>query len=608
MSKKILKIVMLFIVFTMIFTTFCYASDEDTDVRIRVRRPRKFDEQVDLKGYGSINVYNILESEEVPIATLGENIDVLLDTFYNNKYLMQEGYDSNTIIGPYHLKLTDYEYPDYNTAKSNADSLTLSYGINFYPFYNGKAFNIYGGNFINDAVTTTHKNTLLQNGINCEVVNGLNKNISVYDASNNVVLMYSSNYNIYFTSYNNELMCNSIVIDKNTYRGMMAFSTDINKLISINKVSLDYYLYGVIANEISAVWPIEAIKAQVLAARTYAVANINPNSSVGYDMQDNQNSQVYGGYGSERSITNSCVDDTNGQMIYYDNKLITAFFHSTSGGRTENSENIWVTPLPYLKAVDDPYSNISPYTQWQKSLTKEDVLSIAKEINSSVTDVYNVLITKISENERVLECIISTNVGDITLKKENVRATLGYSVLLSSWFTITTDCDVYLISENSYIYEKSNDNILGNNSLIGDDSLLGDSTNNNSSNSSDNQLLNEDSLLDDGLIIDNEQNQENNNEKADENQQNPDNKRVSLNDKYFISSSGTSKLSSEGLSVISSSGTSRISTVPTVYYFDGRGWGHGVGMSQYGAKKMAEEGFTYEQILKHYYTGVEIKW
>jgi len=584
MSKKLLKIVMLFIVFTTILTTVCYAADSDTTVRVRVRRPRKFDEQVDLKGYGKINVYNILESEEVPIATLGENVDVLLDTFYNNKYLMQTGYDSNTIIGPYHLKLTNYDYTDYNTAKSNADSLTANYGINFYPFYNGKTFNIYGGNFINNAVASDKRNVLLQSGINCEVVNGLNKNISVYDTSNNIVLMYSSNYNIYFSSYNNDLKCNSIVIDKNTYRGMMAFSTDINKLVSINKVSLNYYLYGVIANEISAVWPIEAIKAQVLAARTYAVANISPNSTVGYDMQDNQNSQVYGGYGSEKSITNACVDETDGKMIYYDNKLITAFFHSTSGGRTENSENIWITPLPYLKAVDDPYSNISPYTEWQKSLTKENILSIVKETNANIIDVYNVVVTKVSENERVLECIISTNVGDIILKKENVRATLGYDVLLSSWFTITTDCDFYLISENSLKFdnkENSNDNILGKDSLL-DDSLLDDSASS-------------------------QQNQGNSNSSSNTETQNPDDKRVSLDNKYIVSSSGTSKIDNNNLSVISSSGTSKLSAASNVYYFNGRGWGHGVGMSQYGAKKMAEEGFTYEQILKHYYTGVEIK-
>ncbi len=598
MSKKILKILMLLIVFITMFNVACYASDSDTEVRIRVRRPRKFNEQVDLKGYGSINVYNILQSKDIPIAILGENVDVLLDAYYNNKYLIQEGYNSDCIIGPYHLKLTDYEYADYNTAKSNADSLTANYGFNFYPFYNGSTFNIYAGNFVSNESASGKRNTLLQYGVNCEIVNGLNKYISVYNTNNNVVLMYASNYNIYFSSYNNDLMCNSIIIDKNTYRGMMSFSTEENRLVSINRVSLNYYLYGVIANEISAVWHIEAIKAQVLAARTYAVANINPNSSLGYDMQDNQNDQVYGGYGSEKSITNTCVDDTDGKMIYHDGKLITAFFHSTSGGRTENSENIWMTPLPYLKAVDDPYSNISPYTTWQKSLTKENLLNIAREINPNVTEVYNVVVTDVSENERVLQCIISTNTGDISLKKENVRATIGYDVLLSSWFTITTDCDVFLISENSFMAQPGktqDDNILGKDNLLGS--------------GNDSSTVTDDNLLSDNLLGDDEtpQNQENIGDDIVSNKQNPDDKRVSLSDKYFISSSGTSKINSNALSIISSSGTSKLSTVPTIYYFDGRGWGHGIGMSQYGAKKMAEEGFTYDQILKHYYTGVEIR-
>lgn len=570
MAKKIFKSLLLFIVFTIMCTSFCFADSADIDVRIRVRRPRKFDEQVDLKGYESINVYNILTSEEVPIVTFSGNIDVLLDTFYNNKYLMQQGYDSNTIIGPYHLKLTDYIYNDYNSAKQNADNLTSSYGVNFYPFYDGNIFTIYCGNFINDAAPLETQNRLLNQGINCQVVNGLNKNISVYDGSNTLVLMYSSNPNIYFSSFNNELMCNAIKVDNNTYRGMLSFTTDVNKLISINRVELEQYLYGVVPNEVSASWHVEAIKAQAVAARTYAVANIGPKSDA-YDMEDNQNSQVYGGYGSEKEKSTQAVNETKGLMIYYDNRLISAFYHSTSGGKTENSENIWVASIPYLKAVDDPYSNVSPYTEWQKVATKGYILSKVKEINANISEVYNVEITKMSENNRVLECIISTDVEDIILKKEKVRAVLGYDFLPSSWFTISSDCGVYLISENSFKY------------------------NGDTNSSGDDLIINEDDI-------------DNSEEVNTNSNSNPDNQSVSLTNKYFISSSGTSMQNSSQLNAISSSGVSIIATTtPTEFYFNGRGWGHGVGMSQYGAKQMAEEGFTYDQILKHYYTGVEIK-
>ena len=90
LSNKIQRTIMIIIVFTMMLTAACYASDSESYIRVRIRRPRKFNEQADLKGYGSIKVYNILESEDIPIAVLGENVDILLDSFYNERYLIQE--------------------------------------------------------------------------------------------------------------------------------------------------------------------------------------------------------------------------------------------------------------------------------------------------------------------------------------------------------------------------------------------------------------------------------------------------------------------------------------------------------------------------------------
>lgn len=600
MVKKVLKTVVFIVVFILALTSLCYAADSDTTVRVRVRRARKFNEQVDLKGYDSIKVYDLLISETEPILTLGNNVDVLLDGYYDTKYLIQDAPDSNTMIGPYHLKLSEYVYDNYFDAKSTSDTFTNNTGLNFYPYYDGNSYVIYCGAFVSESSASQTKGTLVGYNLNSEVVNGLNENILVYDTSNQVVFMYSSNHNIYFGSYSSDLNCTAIRIDNSIYRGMIAFKAMSGKLISINKVQLNYYLYGVIANEIVSTWHIEAIKAQTVAARTYAVSNITPNSSNGYDLEDNQNSQVYGGVSSERAVTNSAVDETDGLMIYYNNKLITAFFHSTSGGRTENSENIWVTPLPYLKAVDDPYSNASPYTSWQKVATKSYVLNKVQAEYPNVTDIYGISITKVSENERVLECIISTNIGDIILKKEYVRAVLGYDFLLSSWFTLSTDCDVYLISENSL---KSNEE--------------SENTDNNQDTDTDSGSSNLDNLLPDepeNSQDDNDNNDNNDNDDNDDSdsndensQANDDDKRVTLAGKYFISASSTGVLNSSSLSVISSSGVSDLPTVPTEYYFDGRGWGHGVGMSQYGAKKMAEEGFTFDQILKYYYTGVEIK-
>jgi stage II sporulation protein D len=571
----------------MMFVATSYASDSDIEIRVRIREPRNTNEQVDLQGYGNINMYNILESKDVPIAVLEQNLKVFLDTYYNNNYLVQDSKSSEAVIGPYHLKLIDKEYVSYNEALDNAKKLAANYSINFYPFYNGKSFNIYAGNFINEAEASKSRDNLIANGISSETVNGLNQFVIVLNSINSPVLMYANNFNIYYSTFNNDLNCNSIKIDGRVYKGEAAFSISDVRLLSINKVSLKNYLYGVLPREIFTTWPAEVIKAQALTARSYAVASLKPNSKTGYDVEDNQNDQVYGGYSAENPITNAIVDSTDGQKIYHDGKVIMAYFHSTSGGRTENTENIWVIPIPYLKAVEDPFSENTPLATWKRTVTKEEAIKNAKEINPNVTDVYNIVITEVSENGRVMQCIISTDAGDIILKKSNITATFGYRILPSTWFSLTSDCDVYLISENSFIAQQ--------------ESGHGDSVLDDSSSSSGSLSSSDDSILDkDNPPQDIEKN-------TDIEKINPDDERVSLNNKYIISSSGISNINNSSLSFISSTGVSKLSTVPTSYYFDGKGNGHGIGMSQYGAKKMAEEGYTYEQIIKHYYTGVEIR-
>lgn len=583
MRNKIYKVLLFFIIFTMMFIATSYASDSDIEMRVRIREPRKTNEQVNLQGFGSINMYNILESKDVPIAVLEQDLKFFLDTYYNSNYLVQDA--KSAVIGPYHIKLTDKEYESYSKALQTANELVANYKINFYPFYNGKSFNIYAGNFINESEASKSRDNLTGNGISCEIINGLNQYVVVLNASNSPVLIYANNFNVYFSTFNNEMNCDSIKIDGKVYKGKAAFSISDGRLLSINKVSLKNYLYGVLPREIFPTWPQEAVKAQALAARSYAVASIRPNSKLGYDVEDNQNDQVYGGYSAENPITNAYVDSTDGQMIYHEGKVITAFFHSTSGGRTESSENIWITPVPYLKGVEDIYSENTPLATWKRTVTKEEALTNAREINPNVKEIYNIVATDVSENGRVLQCIISTDVGDIILKKSDITATFGYRILPSTWFSLTSDCDVYLISENSFISQQS--------------SGQGDSVLDNSSSSS--------GTSSDGSLLDKNNPPQNMEKGTDTEKENPDDKRVSLSNKYIISSSGVSNVSNSSLNIISSTGVSKLSTVPTAYYFDGKGNGHGIGMSQYGAKKMADEGYTYEQIIKHYYTGVEIR-
>ncbi|HOK49663.1 MAG TPA: hypothetical protein PLM18_05785, partial [Sedimentibacter sp.] len=187
-----------------------------------------------------------------------------------------------------------------------------------------------------------------------------------------------------------------------------------------------------------------------------------------------------------------------------------------------------------------------------------------------VNDLYGIVIKKVSENNRVIECIFLTDAGEISYKKEYARLLLG---LKSSWFTVENGNIFYYITE----YYPLNDN----------------------------QKEREDVVPSRGGILDLITEEEN--EETKDTIRDTEYERGNLAGKYIISDQGTQKINREKVAFISTKGVSLVDTNSDQYNFEGRGWGHGIGMSQYGAKQMAEEGYTCEEIIKYYYTGVSIK-
>jgi SpoIID/LytB domain protein len=143
----------------------------------------------------------------------------------------------------------------------------------------------------------------------------------------------------------------------------------------VNILCLEDYLLSVVPSEVPSKWHSEALKAQAIAARSYALANLNKHGNEGYDLKATVEDQVYRGVVSETEETNAAVQTTEGVVIKHENKVVSAFFHSTSGGVTEVSENVWGKPLPYLKVVHD-YDDASPQFNWTKKLTVEDVTRV----------------------------------------------------------------------------------------------------------------------------------------------------------------------------------------------------------------------------------------
>jgi stage II sporulation protein D len=150
-----------------------------------------------------------------------------------------------------------------------------------------------------------------------------------------------------------------------TYRGALEFrGGTFGGVNAINALPVDEYIKGVIPLESPASWPIEALKAQAVAARTYALTTSK--AGAGFEHYPDTRSQVYGGAGAEQASTNLAAEQTAGQLVTYDGTPVPTYFFSTSGGRTEDVENttLGTEPKPWLKSVEDEYDHVSPKHRW----------------------------------------------------------------------------------------------------------------------------------------------------------------------------------------------------------------------------------------------------
>jgi stage II sporulation protein D len=156
-----------------------------------------------------------------------------------------------------------------------------------------------------------------------------------------------------------------------SFRGRLIGRNVGGSLYAINKVNMQAYVRGVIPNESPSSWPAAALRAQAVAARSYALATRVGGD--GYDLYDDTRSQVYGGRSSETARTNKAADATAGEVIKAGGGVATAFFFSTSGGETENSEFVFAEPRSYLKAVKDPYDRTSPVHSWRARFSNSEM-------------------------------------------------------------------------------------------------------------------------------------------------------------------------------------------------------------------------------------------
>lgn len=133
------------------------------------------------------------------------------------------------------------------------------------------------------------------------------------------------------------------------YRGKLMIKNVNGKLTVVNDVDLESYIKGVVPSEMPPSWEFEALKAQAIAARSFALANLGKQAKNGYDLKDNTEDQAYGGASSETNITNKAVEETHGLVLTYDMKIISAYYSASAGGMTTTS--VWGGNAPYLRSV-----------------------------------------------------------------------------------------------------------------------------------------------------------------------------------------------------------------------------------------------------------------
>jgi stage II sporulation protein D len=213
------------------------------------------------------------------------------------------------------------------------------------------------------------------------------------------------------------------------YRGKMEMRGGVT---AIDVLSLDNYVQGVVPGEMPPTWLPDALKVQAVAARTYALATDAGGPL--FDQYADTRSQAYHGMSAETPTTNAAARDTSGQVVLYNGTLATTFYFSTSGGRTENVENVFygAAPSPYLKSVKDPYDGGSPRHTWQLRFTRAQIGGRLGPLCAGSFKAIKIL--KRGVSPRVVTASVVCSRGRMTTNGATLRARLG---LYDTWFTVT---------------------------------------------------------------------------------------------------------------------------------------------------------------------------
>lgn len=208
-----------------------------------------------------------------------------------------------------------------------------------------------------------------------------------------------------------------------------------DRISVVNTINIEDYVKGVLYHEVSHHWPIEVIKAQAVATRTYALYSIN--NSKDYDVTNDIYSQVYGGRNSERYRTGLAVERTASQILSFEGKILPAYFHACCGGMTQDASVLWKINVAPLKGVPCVFCKDAPHMNWKNNMRLKVIQDLLNTKGYKMGLIKEISVKQRDRSNRVVSLdVIGRGNEQLTIKADELRELLGPNTLKSNNYDI----------------------------------------------------------------------------------------------------------------------------------------------------------------------------
>lgn len=220
-------------------------------------------------------------------------------------------------------------------------------------------------------------------------------------------------------------------------RGYIGISCDsAGKLLVVNYVDIEDYLFGVLQHEVSFWWPYSALEAQAIAARTYALYQAQVNADRDYDLTNDTFSQVYGGANKERYRAKKAVVKTQSKVLICNGEIFPAYYHATCGGHTEDASELWNIDLPSLKGVECNWCKRSPHYYWETEMSLADIETKLSAKEYKISGIVDIAPVEINNQNRIRKLKITDMKGFEEIQVNKFRLIIGPKQIRSTNFKI----------------------------------------------------------------------------------------------------------------------------------------------------------------------------